>query len=97
VCSSDLDGFVAVRYAESGEPNSLYYLDGTDTGEGLWVASEPLDDRPGWRSVEPSTLVRAGANRLELEPLDLEARSGGVGRRRARQVIRSGSEGNGGR
>ncbi len=52
------DGFVATRYADSGTPNSLYYL----TGEKRWhggsvVASEPLDDGPGWHEVEPSTLV----------------------------------------
>jgi gamma-glutamyl hercynylcysteine S-oxide hydrolase len=66
------DGFVATRYAELGEPNSLYYLAGQERWHGgSVVASEPLDDGPGWHRVEPSTLVRADAGGIRTEPLDL--------------------------
>ena len=45
--------------------------------EGRWagallVASEPLDDGPGWRRVEPSTLVIADRDGLRTEPIGLE-------------------------
>jgi glutamine amidotransferase len=64
---------LAVRYAEPGEPNSLYHL----RGEPRWhggsvVASEPLDDGPGWHEVGPDTLVRVDARGVRLEPLDLD-------------------------
>lgn len=69
---------LAVRYAEPGEPNTLYYL----TGEPRWhggtiVASEPLDDGPGWHEVDPDTLVRADSRGVHLRPLalDQEARA----------------------
>ena len=63
-----------MRYAEPGEPNTLYYL----AGEPRWhggavVASEPLDDGPGWHEVEPDTLVRVDARGVRLEPLDLDS------------------------
>jgi glutamine amidotransferase len=75
-------GFVAVRYAEPGEPNSLYYLTGQDRWHGgSLVASEPLDDGPGWLAVEPSMLVQADGRGLRVEPLDLPA-AGRSARRR---------------
>src|SRR5204863_1812415 len=60
-------GFVAARYADSDEPNSLYSL----AGEGRWdgaalVASEPLDDGPGWEPVAPDALLRADDRGLRL-------------------------------
>ena len=65
-------GFVAVRYAEPGEPASQNHLAGEGRRAGaLLVAYEPLDDGPGWRRVEPSTLVIADRNGLRTEPLDL--------------------------
>lgn len=72
VIVAQAEGFLAVRYAGSVEPNSLYTL----TGESRWhgaslVASEPLDDGPGWRPVPPGTLVRADAQGLSCEPLAL--------------------------
>lgn len=72
---------LAVRYAEPGEPNTLYYL----TGEPRWnggsvVASEPLDDDPGWHAVEPDTLVRVDSRGVHLEPLDPDR--AGLSRRR---------------
>ncbi|WP_435017994.1 hypothetical protein TA3x_005621 [Tundrisphaera sp. TA3] len=64
---------VAVRYAEPETPNTLYYL----AGESRWsggsvIASEPLDEGPGWIEVGPDTLVRADARGVRLEPLDLD-------------------------
>lgn len=64
---------LAVRYAEPGEANTLYYL----SDEPLWqggsvVASEPLDDGPGWHAVGPDTLVRVDARGVRPEPLDLD-------------------------
>lgn len=68
-------GFVAVRYAEPDEPNSLYCLKGGDRWRGAAVvASEPLDDGPGWTKVEPSSLVIADPEGLRTEPLDLGGR-----------------------
>jgi glutamine amidotransferase len=75
-------GFVAARYAEPGEPNSLYYLAGQERWHGgSLVASEPLDDGPGWHRVEPSTLVRADTGGIRTESLDL-SRAGRTSRRR---------------
>jgi hypothetical protein len=46
------------------------------------VASEPLDDGPGWMRVEPSTLVVADADGLRPEPLGLGEAEKRPGRRR---------------
>jgi gamma-glutamyl hercynylcysteine S-oxide hydrolase len=72
VILSSATELLAVRYAEPGEPNTLYYL----TGEPRWhggtiVASEPLDDGPGWHEVDPDTLVRADSTLLRPLSLDL--------------------------
>lgn len=67
---ADRSSLVAVRHAEPEEPNSLYYL----TGEERWrggtvIASEPLDDGPGWQHVEPATLLRVDSRGLCVEAL----------------------------
>jgi glutamine amidotransferase len=73
VILADASRVWAVRYAEPGEPNTLYVLEGEPRwGGGAIVASEPLDDGPGWREVGPDTLVRADAQGVHLEPLDLD-------------------------
>jgi glutamine amidotransferase len=64
---------IAVRFAEPAEPNSLYTL----TEQARWrggsvVASEPLDEGPGWQEVGPSTLIRVDRRGVRLEPLDLD-------------------------
>ena len=74
---------LAVRYAEPTEANSLYYLQ----GEARWrggavVASEPLDDGPGWHEVAPDTLVRVDGRGVRLEPLDLDGAASPSRRRR---------------
>lgn len=62
--------WLAVRFADPGPPPSLYVLHGEDRWRGAAVlASEPLDAGPGWAPVPPSTLVRATAGRVALEPL----------------------------
>lgn len=64
---------LAIRYAEPGEPNTLYQLEGEARwGGGAVIASEPLDDGPGWREVDPGTLVRVDLRGVSREPLDLE-------------------------
>jgi len=66
-------GFVASRYAEPGESNTLYYLSGQERWNGgSVVASEPLDDGPGWHEVGPDTLVRADTRGVHMEPLTLD-------------------------
>jgi glutamine amidotransferase len=64
---------LAVRYAEPGEANTLYYLSGEDRWEGgTVVASEPLDDGPGWHEVGPDTLVKVDRDGVQLQRLDLD-------------------------
>jgi glutamine amidotransferase len=74
---------LAVRYAEPGEPNTLYYMaDRRRWHGGSVVASEPLDDGPGWHKVGPDTLVRVGGRGVRLEPLDLDREDPASRRRR---------------
>lgn len=66
---------LAVRYADTGEPNSLYDF---GPGEEQWqggvlIASEPMDDGPGWTTVEPDSLVRVDTGGVRVEPLNLDA------------------------
>jgi gamma-glutamyl hercynylcysteine S-oxide hydrolase len=64
---------LAVRYAEPGEANTLYYLEGEPRWHGgAVVASEPLDDGAGWHEVGPDTLVRVDARGVRLEALGLD-------------------------
>ncbi len=73
VILANATGLLAVRFADPVEANTLYYL----RGEARWnggavVASEPMDDGPGWHEVGPDTLVRVDGKGVHLEPLDLE-------------------------
>ena len=62
-----------MRYAEPGEANTLYYLEGEPRWRGgAVVASEPLDDGSGWREVGPDTLMRVDGRGVHLEPLALD-------------------------
>ncbi|QDV39585.1 class II glutamine amidotransferase domain-containing protein [Tautonia plasticadhaerens] len=73
VILADADGLLAVRYADDGPGNSLYTLASEPRwAGGVVVASEPLDDGPGWHEVGPDTLVRGDARGLSREPLGLE-------------------------
>src|SRR4051794_6919389 len=64
---------LAVRYAEPGEANTLYSLERESRWRGgVVVASEPLDDGPGWNGVGPNTLVRVDREGASMEPLDLD-------------------------
>jgi len=66
-------GFIAVRYAENTQLNSLYVLANDGDCEGSLVASETLDESEAWREVPPSTLVRGDENGLRYESLPLDA------------------------
>ncbi|GAC1468954.1 MAG: ergothioneine biosynthesis protein EgtC [Isosphaeraceae bacterium] len=64
---------LGVRYAEPGESNSLYYLHREERWQGgSVIASEPLDEGPGWKEVKPGTLVRIKDDHVSLEALDLD-------------------------
>ena len=50
----------------NGAVNSLYTLEGEGlAGDGVLVASEPLDDHDGWTAVPPHSLVRIGPGSFE--------------------------------
>jgi glutamine amidotransferase len=63
----DGEQLVGVRWGRGFKPATLY---ASRLGEGACLASEPLDDRAGWRSVPPDHLAiaRPGAE-IELEAL----------------------------
>ena len=63
---------VAARFARGVEPNSLYLRDTLDEGTGAWLASEPLDDEPGWTPVAPDHLVRMTPSATTITPLQIE-------------------------
>ena len=61
---------LAVRVAEGLEPHSLYRLDrGRLWPEGTVIASEPLDDDPGWESIPVGSLVRVDSSGSSIESL----------------------------
>lgn len=61
-------GSLAVARHAIGQPhNSLFVL---QDGNGIWVASEPLDGAL-WREVPESHLVTADGENLEVRPLEL--------------------------
>lgn len=60
---------VATRWSSQGPQNSLYLLRDGDRHPGSTIiASEPLDDDPGWQAVAESTIVvaRPGAPPVRL-------------------------------
>lgn len=65
---------VGLRMARGVPANSLYLLeDGQRWPEGRILASEPLDDDPGWTAVGEDTLVgvtRAGSRQRSLDDVD---------------------------
>lgn len=70
------DEWIAVRFAEPGEANTLYCLQGEPRWHrGSVVASEPLDDGPGWEAIPPDTLLTADRRGVSREALDLDAPS----------------------
>ncbi|MFO0956060.1 MAG: hypothetical protein U0800_01190 [Isosphaeraceae bacterium] len=73
VILSDGDEVLAARYAEPGEANTLDYLsDQVRWRGGVLVASEPMDEGPGWNEVRPDSLVRVTGDGVRVEPLDLD-------------------------
>jgi len=63
---------VATRLARGVEPNPLYLRDTLEEGAGAWLASEPLDDNPGWVPVAPDHLVRMTPTATTTSPLQIE-------------------------
>lgn len=64
---------LAARFAEPGDSNTLFtFADQTRWRGGSVVASEPLDDGPGWCEVDEATLVRVDRRGVRFEPLDLD-------------------------
>jgi glutamine amidotransferase len=50
--------------------NSLFTLAGEGLADGgVLVASEPLDDHPGWTQVSDRSLVRASCTAVDVSPL----------------------------
>ncbi|HWV39179.1 MAG TPA: ergothioneine biosynthesis protein EgtC [Vulgatibacter sp.] len=60
VVLADGDSMVALRTAFGCDPPSLYVSQDPD---GITIASERLDDRPGWRGVPPDRAVVAARGR----------------------------------
>ncbi len=63
---------VAVRFARGVEPNSLYLRNTIEEGTGAWLASEPLDEEPGWTPVAPDHLVRLTRSAATVTPVRIE-------------------------
>jgi len=75
---------IACRYADSGEPNSLYVLTGQSRWQGATIiASEPLDDGPGWDAVGPSMLLLADETGVRRQPLTLSTEKKSGSKRRS--------------
>ncbi|WP_030909102.1 ergothioneine biosynthesis protein EgtC [Streptosporangium amethystogenes] len=49
--------------------DTLFLHLGDHPRDGVLVASEPLDDRPGWQAVPDRTLVLAAADGVRVQPL----------------------------
>ena len=75
---SRAEGRLNLLLADSGNlwatacGNSLYALEGVGLArDGVLVASEPLDDHPGWAQVPEGTLVEATAGGVRTIPMPL--------------------------
>ncbi len=67
---ADVNGFLAIRFADVGPAPSLYLSrDESRWPGGTMVASEPLDDACGWREVPAMSLVRVDGRGARTEPL----------------------------
>lgn len=67
---SDAQGFTALHTTVNGAVNSLYVREGGALiGEGVLMASEALDDTPGWERVPDHSVVVARAGAVEITPL----------------------------
>ena len=63
---------VAARTSAGFEVNSLYTRNSSD---GSWVASEPLDDDPGWATVPKHSLAILTADGVDIRPIEHEGMS----------------------
>lgn len=59
----------ATRFAEPGPAPSLFLLRRNDQWPGTVLASEPLDDDPGWIEAPTNSLIHASAGEVLMEPL----------------------------
>lgn len=61
---------LGIRFSEGTEPHTLYRLErGRRWPEGTVIASEPLDDDPGWKTIPPGSLIRVNSSGTTVEPL----------------------------
>lgn len=64
---------VGTRAATGAAANTLYTLtDGARWPDAIVLASEPLDDDPGWALVPDGTVVEITADDVRIEPLTME-------------------------
>ncbi len=61
----------AARTSVGHGVNSLYVR---SSSKGCWLASEPLDDDPGWSAVPEHSLVLLSPQGVDISPLDHEGR-----------------------
>jgi glutamine amidotransferase len=52
----------------------------THLGDGVLLASEPLDDRPGWRAIDDRTMVIASPDGVTTRDIGHEDVGHGIGR-----------------
>lgn len=67
---SDGQRLYAVRYSSDNQPLTLYTRRRA-SGNGMLVASEPLDEiRDGWMAVPPQSSVTVGPNGVDVAPFE---------------------------
>lgn len=75
---AEADRVVGLRMARGVPANTLYLLErGERWPQGRLLASEPLDDDPGWTEVESDRLVRitaSGSHELDLDEIEIPGR-----------------------
>ncbi|QBI53242.1 ergothioneine biosynthesis protein EgtC [Streptomonospora litoralis] len=59
-----------IRLAATADGDTLYARHGA---QGVWLASEPLDDDPAWQRVPDGSLAIADARGLHISPIDAAA------------------------
>lgn len=67
---ADGNGVAVTRLGTEPETNSLFVAERpTASPQGITIASEPFDDDPAWRRVEPGTITDVTANGVEATQL----------------------------
>ena len=63
---ADGEGVAALRMARGVDPNSLYWIDGSERWPGgSLIASEPLDGDAGWKEVPADHVVSISGGKVE--------------------------------